>query len=305
MENHGNGVFAPNYCGSFKCIADNCRHSCCVDWEICIDSETALRYKQTDSILKTLTDTEDGPCFTLRSDGRCPHLNDNGLCDIIISYGEEYLCEICREHPRFYNYLGGGRTEMGLGLVCEEACRLILQNELPFSLVKTGDAEAEESYDFSPLAYRKHIFSVIESEGSFDGKINLLKNEFSVPAVCSLETWVDRFSTLEILDESWRELLKSAGGEARKSSDGFDKYYCRLLTYFVYRHVSAAMDEYNLRARLGFAILSAEMIRFLFEKQAEQSFEVLSDISRRYSAEIEYSEDNTEELICAFEKEMI
>ena len=33
-------TFAPNYYPSFRCIADKCRHSCCVGWDVYIDEET-------------------------------------------------------------------------------------------------------------------------------------------------------------------------------------------------------------------------------------------------------------------------
>ena len=38
-------IFAPDYYRDFKCSAGNCRHSCCIGWEIDIDYETAELYK--------------------------------------------------------------------------------------------------------------------------------------------------------------------------------------------------------------------------------------------------------------------
>ena len=34
-------LFAPKYYTEFSCIADRCRHSCCIGWEIDIDADTA------------------------------------------------------------------------------------------------------------------------------------------------------------------------------------------------------------------------------------------------------------------------
>ena len=36
----------PNYYKKFKCIADKCRHSCCVGWEIDIDKDTMRKYSE-------------------------------------------------------------------------------------------------------------------------------------------------------------------------------------------------------------------------------------------------------------------
>ncbi len=306
MENNNGGVFAPNYYKNFKCIADKCRHSCCVDWEICIDAATYEKYRRLPNVISTVRECDDGVCFALRSDGSCPHLNEKGLCDIIINHGEEYLSEICREHPRFYNFVYGGRVEVGLGLVCEQACRLVLENDCPFTLYKVENME-QADYDgcsFNPLPYRSRIISAIEGEGSFEKKLDGIKAEFSLPRVYTSEQWINRFLSLEILDASWAEDLKSLRGKLLKK-DGFsgeyDKYYCRLFTYFVYRHVSVAESEKSLKARLAFAALSAELIRLLFESKAEPSLQALADIARRYSGEIEYSEDNTDELIFTFE----
>ena len=60
---------------------------------------------------------------------RCPFLNSNNLCDIILNMGEEHISYICTHHPRFYNYYKN-HTEMGYGLCCEEAVRLLLSGEL-------------------------------------------------------------------------------------------------------------------------------------------------------------------------------
>ena len=117
-------LFAPSYYKNFKCIADKCRHSCCVDWEISVDGRSLERYRSSDislkgEILSEISETDDGSIFKMRSDGRCPFLNSDGLCRIIMECGEEYLCDICALHPRFYNYFSS-HAEVGLGMVCEE-----------------------------------------------------------------------------------------------------------------------------------------------------------------------------------------
>ncbi len=306
-------IYAPNYYTDFKCIADKCRHSCCIDWEICIDADTCAKYEKMSDICDTTVECEDGRCFALCSDGRCPHLNDKGLCNIIINHGEKYLSEICKNHPRFFNCIDGERVEAGLGIVCEEACRMILENENPFSLSAVeefydGDFDIYES-DFDPIPQRNHIISYLESERNFNEKIASIKREFGIPEKITRERWAERFLSLEILDADWKNELLSLKDTLFKYSDEnadkYGKYYVRLLTYFVYRHVSTADRPLNFRARLGFAILSLDVVRSIFEFGKEQNLENLIDIARRYSSEIEYSEDNTEELIFAFESEIL
>ncbi len=302
------GVYAPPYYREFKCIASACRHSCCIDWEIGIDETTYAKYKQIGEILETVEVCEDGPCFALKEDGRCPHLNDEGLCKIILNHGEAYLSEICENHPRFYHVINSGRTEAGLGIVCEEACRLILEDEAPFSLSKTEELDETEPYDevlFDALPQRDRIISIIEENERFEAILSRLETAFAIPMPYTSDEWLDRFLSLEILDAAWEKVLQAMRGKFLRTNQknmGYDRYYKRLLIYFVYRHVSIADGEENLRARLAFAMLSVRVIRSLFEEASTQTKEMLIDHARRYSAEIEYSEDNTEELIFSFER---
>ncbi len=311
------GVFAPNYYSEFRCIADRCRHSCCIDWEICIDDRTLEKYRKMQDIMDTISLCEDGACFALAENGRCPHLNEAGLCRIILSHGEEYLSDICQNHPRFFNEVGMGRTEAGLGLVCEEACRLILESEKPFALTQTEmpdaffDIEDDEDapLSFDPLPQRERIFAIIQApETRLDETLAALTKSFSLPEIPAPAMWLDRFLSLEILDADWERILQAAKENSacrNPAQDGqYEKYHARLLTYFVYRHVSIAQSEDDLRARLAFCVLSVEMIRFLFQKEAEQTKEALIELARRYSAEIEYSEDNTFELIFELERRL-
>ena len=97
----------PNYYKKFKCIADKCRHNCCIGWEIDIDEETMNFYNSLDTpmggrIRGCIEGNE--PHFILGKGDRCPFLNDRGLCDIISECGEDAIWDICTLHPRFKNY---------------------------------------------------------------------------------------------------------------------------------------------------------------------------------------------------------
>ena len=78
--------------------------------------------------IKASVSYDGAPHFRLTEAERCPHLLNSGLCGIICELSEKALCDICREHPRFYNFTNRGK-EVGLGMSCEEACRLILSRD--------------------------------------------------------------------------------------------------------------------------------------------------------------------------------
>ena len=78
----------PDYYKEFKCIAGDCRHSCCIGWEIDIDPDTAEFYRTVDGDfgekLKRCISEEEPPHFILTEGERCPFLNEQNLCDVIL-----------------------------------------------------------------------------------------------------------------------------------------------------------------------------------------------------------------------------
>ena len=139
-------VYVPNYYASFKCIADACRHSCCVGWEIDVDADALARFDTVggsmgERLRRSIDREADPPCFILTHDERCPFLHENGLCDLITELGEDSLCHICADHPRFRNILPD-RVELGLGLCCEAAAKLILEQTEPFGVVELPPEDA-------------------------------------------------------------------------------------------------------------------------------------------------------------------
>ena len=143
-------LIAPEGYGAFRCLADRCRHTCCAGWEIDIDEETAALYLALPGALGArvrdgMAQAEDGVWhFVLDSRERCPMLTERGLCSLICGLGEEALCQVCDDHPRFRSFFSD-RTELGLGLCCEAAADLVLSRQEPFRLtVLADDGEAEE-----------------------------------------------------------------------------------------------------------------------------------------------------------------
>ena len=93
--------------------------------------------------------------------GRCVFLNEKNLCQLIVELGDESLCDICREHPRFYEDFGV-RQEAGLGLCCEEAVRLLLEHEMPlkFEMMELEDgSQKSETYEWNLSKRKRKIIS--------------------------------------------------------------------------------------------------------------------------------------------------
>ena len=84
-------IIKPNYYQNFQCIAEQCRHNCCIGWEIDIDEDTLSYYQalggEMGARLKKEIATDSTPHFILGAHERCPFSNDGNLCDIITEYG--------------------------------------------------------------------------------------------------------------------------------------------------------------------------------------------------------------------------
>lgn len=292
-------IFAPDYYHRFKCIAGQCRHSCCIGWEIDIDSDTCAFYKSVEGELgrrlsRDITEVDGVPCFRLAEDERCPFLNRDNLCDIILELGEDALCDICAYHPRFRNFFDG-RTEIGLGLCCEAAARLILGSRDTVSLaeIEPGEEEiSDEVTDF--LELRDGVFALLQDRGlSIGERINRIMREYDITLPnMNPAQWIDFFLSLERLNDKWGEVLSRAKNSPIPESKVDDITTVQLLVYFVYRHLADGLYDGKIRERLAFSLVSAGIVCNVADYCGD-----VFEAARMYSAEIEYSQENIDALL--------
>ena len=285
-------LYAPSYYRSFTCIADRCKHSCCVGWEIDIDEKSLERFAQVKGELgqRLKANIADGH-FVLDEKERCPFLNKKGLCDLIIGLGEGCLCQVCDDHPRFRTFFSD-RTEVGLGLCCEAAGALILGREEPMILVAQEGEEALDEEELAFLETREKLFTIAQNRQlPFAERFSRLKG---LCGFCEMTPgyWQKVYRGLERLDPVWDSTLDTLNGEAAAAPLP-DTVWEQLLVYFLYRHL------YNgpLGEQLAFCLLSVQMIQWLYLKGGQSGLQALVEIARQYSAEIEYSDENIDELV--------
>ena len=264
-------IFAPSYYKNFKCIKGDCKHNCCIGWEIDIDDETLSFYKTDSEIIKNI-DLCDTPHFILGEGERCPFLNKDNLCDIILKHGEERLCQICKDHPRFVNVYNS-REEIGLGLTCEAATKLILENDFSIEKVDSNDAVAIEDIEEDDFfIYRERLFKKDISE---------LKN--LLPDITYGELFA-LLNKLERLDDSWDNILATLKGKKDKLANLKIKdipLANRLFCYFLYRHLYDCGLDFCVFCT--FAILCIDYDIF--------------ETARMFSSEIEYSDENIDKIL--------
>jgi len=276
----------PNYYEKFKCIADKCRHNCCIGWEIDIDEDTMEMYNSLDGeFAEKIRANIDGeiPHFVLGNGERCPFLNNSGLCDIISKLGDGAICDICYLHPRFSNFYENF-TETGLGLCCEEAVRIILTENERFYIDVPKPLKNDEFFK-----ERKEAFDILQNRNlTMYERFKQLSQKYGYKFNFKNEELYDFYMSLERLDESWEnklEKLKSADGVEIFKREDLQIFFEQLACYFIFRH---------FRNGAEFAILSCWVIGSIISLC--DNLEEMLDVVRMYSSEIEYSEENTQKV---------
>lgn len=323
-------ITRPDFYDSFRCIADKCTDSCCIGWEIDIDLKTYEKYQNPDGKLfeklKQNIGTDTQPHFILTDNERCPFLCENGLCEMILTCGEESLCEICKEHPRFYEWYGNYKDE-GVGLCCEESVTLLLANENPVEYItyeteEISDDKTDPQICDRVFSLREDLFEII-SERSLPlskriEKCFLLTETDDINRECSNERFfeecIEIMRECEPFDNIWEEQISVVENlsfaclkEDFKAILKLRKHeYEKLFSYFIFRHfVKAAFDsEPDVHLKFCVMLLIFQIIFDFCQYRISKTFDFSERLfSTKYiSKQFEYSEENigilTDE--CAF-----
>ena len=308
----------PTFYRDFKCIANSCTDSCCIGWEIDIDSATYDKYRlMPESFQKNIAVCDGVAHFVLTQDERCPFLQKDGLCKIILEHSEDMLCDICREHPRFYEWYGNYK-DAGVGLCCEEAVRLLLEREKPleYESVETqeiSDDDTPEDICKSVFELRKSLFSIINDRSlTLSDRIErcfLKIGAKDVIAPCSADEFfaecVEIAKEMSPFDELWEKyILRLEALDFQEVKERINKAlsenqirYEKSLSYFVFRHFIKACFDGDLLSHFKFAVIMTILEMLIDCVNGDLLFN-----TRYLSKQIEYSEENIDALTdeCCF-----
>lgn len=318
-------IRVPEYFQKFKCIADRCKDSCCIGWEIDIDEKTRDKYATLDTELgREIVEKTKCGFFPLEKNGRCAFLDGKGLCRIISSVGEGYLCDICREHPRYYGISADG-LEGGLGLGCEEAARLILEcgGEVNFEYAEHDPSySSEDEYAQFTDRVRESIYSRIREDDvpqlveyllelapavdsiSFDVCAGLEANDIPSMSVSALgkdelseklTAFTELIAECEALSEGWDKSVSLTKSVLIGEILTKEKEIKSLIFYFTHRYVRECTEDMSIGQRVLFSLFSALFTVALAQgkKWADSMIRAAVDFSKN----IEYSTDNVDMIL--------
>lgn len=332
----------PRYYGDFRCKADRCTDSCCIGWEIDIDKKSLERYEAVGGSfgnkLRKNISKQGTPHFILGENRRCPFLNGKNLCEMYIALGEESLCNICTDHPRYFEWFNRVK-EGGVGMCCEAAAELILTSrenfsfcemEVPeeegcdcdeefFSYLFTVRAKIIDFFQRREISLKDRLCSVVEYALRLQEKYD--RFEFDIPDIerksCCGDPAKNReflsfFAGLESMEQS--ELFGGAFSDypdiVKASTEFFEEfpeaygYLEKAAVYFVWRHLLKSVFEGEFYSKVAFSVLSTCVtgILFVYSYMETGIFNIESAVRCcvYYSKEIEYSEENLNQIFDAF-----
>lgn len=294
-----------NYYSKFRCIAGECKHTCCAGWEMCIDEHTLTEYKKEtcdfrNSLHKGINFKK--AKFKADKSGRCAFLNDKGLCEIIINLGEQRLCQVCKDHPRFRSFFSD-RVETGLGFSCEQATRDILSFKDKIQPILVADDREESQLSFienSVLEFRQKALNIVQDRTS-----SATERLQKLLLLCKADLTEEQFNkakkaflSFERLDKNWTKRLKSTKNTPLKLGveQNLSLIFEQFMANSLYRHLSDAEDIMWAMAIALSCAISWLIIQSIIQFESAYDFEGVVDVIRAYSAEIEYSQKNLDRL---------
>lgn len=307
----------PDFYEKFHCIADKCTDTCCVGWEIDIDKTSAERYAKLQGIFgeKLRKNIEEGH-FKLLPGDRCPLLRKDGLCEMVCELGENSLCDICREHPRFVEVYGD-IMEKGLGLCCEEAARLLLESEgkkgaaitlteseiddepdeMPDGVEETRDAifaEREQIFAMlsdrsSPLNARLTAILDFAEETQGDTESNNASDDLEQSVI--QQTWIELLGEGESFGPAWTEaferIVKSEWSAANAPWKFSEQDGERIIAYMIYRYYAKSLFDGDSLGKVQFAIYFWMILKKFGHIIADSKVNAIKLLSKQ----TEYSEE--------------
>lgn len=288
----------PDYYEKFSCIADRCEDTCCAGWEIDIDNDSYEYYMRVpgkfgdrirDAIKEYQTDDEDAyEChgFILSEGKRCPFLNENNLCDMILELGENALCDVCAYTPRNFLEYGNAR-EISISPSCAEAGRLIFSRRKKVTFI---EREILEELDFTESVEELKLAGVVKN--ARDAAIGILQNREKeiFQRICEFMIYVKEAQSClnknEIEQIPYHNVIELV--EERKKLIDFTKKKKDLFLYFQKRMKSFSeldcMNEEwgNYLERLEILFLEEEKGRKRYENTLERFYTFIKEKDMEY-----------------------
>ncbi len=315
----------PEYYNRFSCLKDECPDTCCKGWEVDIDEFSREYYMQVPGPfgekLRTHMTQEDGDCFfAMTEEGNCPFLDEKGLCEIYPALGEESLCRVCTEYPRYYMEIGN-YEQIDMSLSCPALGRLLFETDGSILYERAEDdsiaedlTQEEEGRLSDILDLRDSAIMILQGKGELPlGKRLEAADLLYAEDDRDLMETASRFEILSsrcagILDGISENLGKIQDAETdfdRLHREKYDTWFTKLSVYLTWRYmidlwfdndrqqirrmVSRSLRLIKLMCVSRFAGFEPEILR---TPGAPLETADIIDLAHYFSKQVEHSDEN-------------
>lgn len=310
-------IYYPGYYHAFHCIASACPDSCCQDWAVDVDPQSAKAYRALsgalgDKLRDVLKDTDSGTIMQIEN-GRCPMWQTDGLCRIHAELGHEALCKTCRQFPRLVHDYGNFQ-ELGLELSCPEAAQLILSSAscsfhsqtqpggeppeyLPedMALLRQSRETALHFLENSPFSLPETLAILLIYSHGIQGQLDGGNDIPFDAAAClvaakklakagDMASVFHFFQQLEILTPSWKNRLSLPPKQINWVPE-----LRALMRYMLQRYWLQTIADYDLIGRVKLAVIACLLVGAMGENTIQTA--------QLFSKEIENDPDNVEAIL--------
>ena len=150
---------------AFQCIAHQCSITCCQEWKIEVDDNTYKKWnslslqKAGEKNLSEYVETkDDSRVICLNSENKCPFLNKEKLCKLVLELGDETLSNTCKTFPREIHEFDN-RVEYSLVSCCPEVIDMLNRQEK-----LTFDMNIEFRCQDTLFQIRQLLISIIQKQ---------------------------------------------------------------------------------------------------------------------------------------------
>jgi len=313
----------PEYLDRFTCIAGKCPDTCCAGWEVDVDDDMYYYYKIVggnigEKIRSHMVEDGEEKYFPLTPEGRCPFLDRENLCEIYRELGEESLCRVCTEYPRYYMQ-AGDYEQIDLSLSCMELGRIFFQECGRIRFIRTENEAAgdtishEQEQDLQRiLKDRDHRIAILQSSDmAWEERLKraglALEGEpdFALLEICR---------TFEVLNGSWSSILDNMQRDQEHMAEHMqafrqamgkkaEEWLEKLAVYLVFRYW---IDQWYDEDPDGSGRMAARSLRLLQMMCAQRFIQQggsfteqdMIDIAHIFSRQVEHSDMNVEAMKC-------
>ena len=187
----------PEYYDEFVCTANKCPFTCCREWKIEVDDETNEKWKKLQAPENVYPVRKNMSQYTQKKDNMrvialnkkhiCPFLNEQKLCRLVCTFGDDVLSKTCRVFPReIHKFLD--QEEFFLMPSCPAVIDLMKKYpDCKYIEMDTENIEEKKNTEFSELNFLRNVRSIFSDwmrRKEFDPQENLKHIFFA-----ALELW--------------------------------------------------------------------------------------------------------------------